>query len=80
MTTVSIPLPDSVLQGIQELATKDGYTLESFMASAAAEKLSVFQGVEYLKKRAAKADLADFKRLLDRAPDVEPEAHDRLAD
>lgn len=78
MTTVSIPIPDSVLQGIQELAAKDGYTIESFMASAAAEKLSVFQGVEYLKKRAARADLADFGRLLDRAPDVEPEAHDRL--
>lgn len=80
MTTVSIPIPDSVLQGIQELAVKDGYTLESFMASAAAEKLSVFQGVEYLKKRAAKADLNAFDKLLERVPDVEPEAHDRLAD
>ncbi|MGV3663203.1 MAG: toxin-antitoxin system HicB family antitoxin [Prosthecobacter sp.] len=78
MTTVSIPIPDSILHGIQELAAKDGYTLESFMASAAAEKLSVFQGVDYLKKRAAKADLADFDRLLERVPDVEPDANDRL--
>lgn len=78
MTTVSVPIPDSILQGIRELAARDGYTLESFMASAAAEKLSVFQGVDYLKKRAAKADLADFDSLLERVPDAEPDSQDRL--
>ena len=78
MTTVSIPIPDSVASGIRELAQKDGFTLESFVASAAAEKLAVFHSVDYLKERAARADLADFDRLLAMVPDVEPEEHDRL--
>jgi hypothetical protein len=78
MTTVSIPIPDSVASGIRNLAQKEGYSLESFVAAAAAEKLAVFHSVDYLRQRASLADFAEFDRLLALVPKVEPEAHDRL--
>lgn len=78
MTTISIPIPDSILGGIRDLAQKDGYSLESFVASAAAEKFAAVRGVDYLKERAQQADVAEFDRLLAMVPKVEPEAHDRL--
>jgi len=76
MTTVSIPIPDSVASGIRDLAQKEGYSLESFVAAAAAEKLAVVHSVDYLKQRAAQADLGEFDRLLSLVPDVEPEGFD----
>jgi hypothetical protein len=41
-------------------------------------RLKIAHGVDYLKERAAKADLAEFERLLAMVPKVEAEAHDRL--
>lgn len=78
MTTIPISLPESVLEGIRSLAAKDGFSVESFLASAAAEKLAVFRSVDYLKARAAQADFQEFDRILASVPDVQPEEHDRL--
>ncbi len=78
MSTISVSFPESLRQGIEALVCKDGYSFDQFLASAAAEKLSVLQTQDYLQMRAQRADLAEFDRLLDMVPDVEPEPHDRL--
>jgi len=41
MSTVTIELPDSLKQSIEELAAKEGYSVSQFLASAAGEKLAV---------------------------------------
>jgi hypothetical protein len=78
MATLSIDIPDSLRDGIQELTAKDGYSLNQFLVCAAAEKLSSFATLEYLRERAARADLAEFDRIMAQVPDVAPDPGDEL--
>jgi predicted transcriptional regulator len=78
MTTLSIRVPDSLHRAIKELATKDGYSMNQFLITAAAEKLSALETVDYLRHRAERANLKDFDSLLGRVPDSDPDAGDEL--
>lgn len=79
MSTIEVKLPDSLYRQIQKLAERDQISVEQFLATAAAEKLSALLTTEYLAERAARAgNREEFLRLLDRVPDVEPEEYDRL--
>lgn len=51
-------------------------TLDQFLASAAAEKLSAWQSVDHLRERATRARREDFLRFLDQTPDGPPLAGD----
>lgn len=78
MATLSIEIPDSLRNGIQELTSKDGYSLNQFLVCAAAEKLSSFATVDYLRERASRADFAEFDRIMARIPNVAPDPGDEL--
>lgn len=78
MTTLSIRIPDSLHRAIKELATKDGYSMNQFLVTAAAEKLSALETVDYLRHRAERANLKEFDRLLSLVPDAEPDSGDKL--
>jgi len=78
MTTLSIRVPDSLHRAIKELATKDGYSMNQFLITAAAEKLSALETVDYLRHRAERANLKDFDTLLARVPDTAPDSGDEL--
>jgi predicted transcriptional regulator len=78
MTTLSIRVPDSLHRAIKELATKDGYSMNQFLITAAAEKLSALETVDYLRHRAERANMKDFDRLLARVPDCDPDPGDEL--
>lgn len=79
MTTLSIRVPDSLHRAIKELATKDGYSMNQFLITAAAEKLSALDTVDYLRQRAVRANLKDFDSLLARVPDAAPDPGDEPA-
>jgi len=78
MTTLSIRVPDSLHRAIKELAAKDGYSMNQFLITAAAEKLSALETVDYLRHRAERANLKEFDRLLAKVPDSKPEPGDEL--
>ncbi len=78
MTTLSLRIPTSLHRAIKELASQDGYSMNQFLITAAAEKLSALETVDYLSSRAKRANLEEFDRLLARVPDTEPDAGDRL--
>lgn len=78
MTTLSIRVPDSLHRAIKELAMKDGYSMNQFLVTAAAEKLSALETVDYLRQRAERANLKDFDRLLELVPDCDPDSGDEL--
>jgi hypothetical protein len=79
MSTVRISLPDSLYREIQQLAEQTGISVDQFLATAAAEKLSGLRTVDYLSERAARAgSREDFLRLLEKVPDVEPEERDAV--
>jgi predicted transcriptional regulator len=78
MTTLSIRVPDSLHRAIKELASKDGYSMNQFLITAAAEKLSALETVDYLRERATRENLDDFDALLARVPDTSPDMGDEL--
>jgi uncharacterized protein (DUF1778 family) len=78
MTTLSLRIPDSLHRAIKELASQDGYSMNQFLITAAAEKLSALETLDYLRVRAKRANLDNFDKLLARVPDTEPDKGDEL--
>jgi predicted transcriptional regulator len=78
MTTMSIRVPDSLHNAIKDLATKEGYSMNQFLITAAAEKLSSLGTVDYLRARADRADLAAFERIMKKIPSGPPDSGDEL--
>ena len=78
MATMSIRVPDSLHRAIKDLATKEGYSMNQFLITAAAEKLSSLNTVDYLRARAERADLKDFDRIMKIVPDGSPDPGDEL--
>ena len=78
MATMSIRVPDSLHNAIKELATKEGYSMNQFLITAAAEKLSSLDTVDYLRSRAERADLAAFDRIMRKVPSGPPDPGDEL--
>ncbi|HEY0723565.1 MAG TPA: hypothetical protein VGD41_06240 [Pyrinomonadaceae bacterium] len=78
MSSVTVDLPDSLRQTIEELAAREGYSVSQFLASAAGEKLAVIMTMEYLKREAASGRREDFEHYLDGVPDVDAAETDRI--
>lgn len=78
MSTLSVRLPSSLHRQIRELAKREGISINQFISTAAAEKLSALMTEEYLERRAGRASREKFERALSRLPHVEPEQRDRL--
>jgi len=78
MSTVTIELPDSLKESIEELASKEGYSVSQFLASAASEKLAVVMTMDYLRREATAGRREDFDRYLKAVPDTVPPEEDRL--
>jgi hypothetical protein len=60
------------------LAKREGISINQFIASATAEKMTALLTEEYLNNRAHSASMEKFQAVLDKVPDVEPENHDKL--
>ena len=78
MSTLSLRLPNSLHEQIRRLAKQEGISINQFVASAAAEKMTALLTEEYINKRAQKASRKKFQAVLDEVPDIEPENHDKL--
>ena len=78
MSTISIQLPHSLDIKVREVAQQDGVSIDQFIATALAEKLSAFMTVDYIRQRAKRSSQKAFEHALLEIPDVEPEAYDRL--
>ena len=72
MSTVTIQMPDALATQLREAVATAGLTLDQFLTSAAAEKLSAWQTVDHLRARAAQARREDFIAFLDLSPAVPP--------
>ena len=52
MSTLSLRIPDSLHEQIKKLAREDGISINQFISSAAAEKISALMTEDYLGKEA----------------------------
>jgi hypothetical protein len=70
MSTITIQIPDSLRRQVERLAAEDQITVDQFFATAASEKLSVIEAVDYIAARASRADDAAFLDAVSRIPDT----------
>ena len=78
MSALSLRIPRSLHEQIRQLAKRDGISINQFVASAAAEKMSALLTEEYIEARAKRASLKKFQKVLKKVPDSEPEEYDRI--
>ena len=71
-------LPAAVHAKVSELASREGISIDQFVASAVAEKMACVLTLDFLRHEAAHGRRADFERYLDAVPDEPPAQPDRL--
>lgn len=76
MATLSLRLPDSYHSLIKEIAKKDNISINQFINSAVAEKISALETQNYLEERAIKGSKEKFLQVLSKVPSVETENDD----
>jgi hypothetical protein len=74
MSIVQIQIPDSLQKSLCDLASRDGISIDQFISTAIAEKLSALMTENYLIERAKKGSREKYEAILAKVPDVEPEA------
>ncbi len=78
MSVLSVRLPNSLHAMVKNVAAEDAISINQFIASAVAEKLSAMTTEKYIEARTAKASKAKFKAVLAKVPDVAADLHDAL--
>lgn len=78
MSTLSLRLPESLHHSVGELARQEGISINQFITTAVAEKLSALRTAEFLQNRAARGSREAFDKVLEKVPPVEPLPGDQL--
>lgn len=79
MRSISIKLPDSLYEAAIELAKKDRISINQFISTALAEKISALMTEDYLMERAKNAPTRDgFEKLLDKVLYDKPYKYDKM--
>ncbi|MDQ7075980.1 MAG: toxin-antitoxin system HicB family antitoxin [Gammaproteobacteria bacterium] len=78
MSTLSLRLPDSLHKEVKSLVQKEGVSINQFISSAVAEKMSALLTESYLENRSLKGDKTSFLHAMTKVPDVEPSDEDKL--
>ncbi len=78
MSTLSLRLPESLHRGVRELARREGISINQFVSTAVAEKLSALLTADYLEERAKRGSRVKYEAALLQVPNMEPEPFDRL--
>jgi predicted transcriptional regulator len=77
MSTISLRLPDSLHERVRELAHQDNVSINQFIATALAEKMSALMTADYLEQRARRGKRARFEAVLVKVRNVKPAKQDR---
>lgn len=78
MNALTVQFPESLQRSITALAEQEGYSLDQFLASAAAEKMAALRTLDFLRHEASLGRREDFERFLAAVPHREPSETDRL--
>ncbi len=78
MSALSLRLPESLHRRVRELAAREGISINQFVATAVAEKMSALLTEDYLEERARRGSRDRYQEALAEVPDIEPEEYDRL--
>jgi hypothetical protein len=68
MTRINIELPASVHERAKLLAQRDGVSVDQFIATALAEKMSVLEAETYVHERATRGTREAFDQAMAKVP------------
>jgi len=74
----ALRLPASLKQSIEQVARDDGTSLNQFIVTAIAEKLSAIKTADYFSERAKRGNLDAALAMLDRTGGEPPQAGDEI--
>ena len=77
MSTLVVRLPESLHKKLQSVAEREGVSIDQFVSTSVAEKMSALMTQDYLTERAVKADREQYLAALSEVPDVEPDDFDK---
>jgi hypothetical protein len=78
VSTYPLRLPKSVKAAAEQVARDEGISLNQFVATAVAEKLSALNTARFFAERRERADLQALRALLTRTGGAEPRSGDEL--
>ncbi|NTU70988.1 MAG: toxin-antitoxin system HicB family antitoxin [Coriobacteriia bacterium] len=78
MSTISLRLPESLHKRVRELAKAEDVSINQFIATALAEKMSALMTVDYLRERGALGDRQRYDSVLAKVRDAEPDEGDEF--
>jgi hypothetical protein len=77
-STYPLRLPRSIKAEVERLAKQDGISVNQFIATAVAEKLTAMNTATFFSDRRARADFAAFDKLMRRKGGESPGPDDTI--
>lgn len=74
--TYPLRLPRSLKKAVEEISKREGTSINQFVATAVAEKVTALQTAEYFAERRARADFKAFDRIMRRRRGEKPRKGD----
>jgi hypothetical protein len=78
MQTYPLRLPRSLKETVERLSREDRTSINQFVATAVAEKVSALQTAKYFSDRRARADFKAFDKLMKRKGGKAPRKGDEM--
>jgi hypothetical protein len=76
--TYPLRLPRSLKEAVQRLSREDRTSINQFVATAVAEKVSALQTAKYFADRKARADFQAFDKIMRRRGGTTPREGDEI--
>lgn len=76
--TYPLRLPRSLKDAVERISKEDGTSINQFVATAVAEKVSAMETARYFQDRKARADFKAFDRIMKRRSGAPPRSGDEL--
>jgi predicted DNA binding CopG/RHH family protein len=76
MSTLSLRIPKHLHDKIKQIVASESISINQFITSALAEKISALETENYLEQRAKKASKDKFQKVLKKVPDIPAEKDD----
>ncbi|HEY6271968.1 MAG TPA: hypothetical protein VIX19_08245 [Terriglobales bacterium] len=77
-STYPLRLPRSLKAAVERLSRQDGTSMNQFVATAVAEKVSALETARFFQNRRARADFKAFDKILRRRGGEPPRKGDEL--
>jgi hypothetical protein len=68
MSSITIQVPEFLRRQVERLTAQEGFSVDEFFTTAAAEKIAVMEAVHYVAQRAAKVDDGAFEDAISHIP------------